>query len=67
MTDDKPKLWFTPIRHKHHTDGKPCGCWTGQDAPITRCPICGAGYLSAEVMEFPIWQCYDCGAGWRTC
>lgn len=66
MTDAQPKTLLTPLAHRRHTDGKACGCWDGQMAPVTQCRICGACYLMAETVEFPIWRCYDCGAGWRT-
>lgn len=51
----------TPKAHKKHTDGVPCGCWTGTGSSIS-CRHCGASYELAEVQSFPRWQCYDCGA-----
>lgn len=51
----------TPKAHKKHTNGVPCGCWTGGGSSIS-CRYCGASYELAAVQELPHWQCYDCGA-----
>ena len=57
----------TPKAHKKHTNGVPCGCWTGTGSSIS-CRCCGASYELAEVQGFPRWQCYDCGASvyWKS-
>lgn len=52
----------TPKAHKKHTDGIPCGCWTGQKN-VTICRWCGACYDAWEVVEFAVFRCYDCGGG----
>ena len=61
----------TPRAHKRHLAlgvDVACGCWTHEhkSSEGIDCPLCGATYLAAEVMEFPIWRCYDCGGGWKT-
>jgi len=55
----------TPKAHKKHTDGIPCGCWTGQKN-VTSCRWCGACYDALEVVEFRVFRCYDCGGGVNT-
>jgi hypothetical protein len=49
----------TPVQHRNHTDGTPCGCWLGEGACFV-C-VCGAAYLQSEVVAFLHWRCYDCG------
>jgi hypothetical protein len=55
----------TPKAHKKHTDGTPCGCWTGQKN-ATSCRYCGACYDALEVVEFAVFRCYDCDGGVNT-
>lgn len=47
---------------RHEGSGVPCGCWTGEKAPIIACRYCGAAYLLSEVNAFIHWTCYDCSA-----